>query len=59
MALIHPSDNLMVLVVRKKCDPVIYMTPGEVSNEWAAELLELMAKRLRREAQDGTHSPES
>jgi hypothetical protein len=47
MDLIRVRDHLMVAVVREDGEPGIYLAPGRITNEQAAQLLELMAKRLR------------
>ncbi len=47
---ISVCDQLLVYVIRADGEPAIYLAPGKVSNEQAAQLLELMAKNLRERA---------
>ena len=43
------EDQVLAFVVRKDGEPGIYLAPGLCTNEQAAQLLEMMATRLRQE----------
>jgi hypothetical protein len=46
------EDQVLVFVVRKDGEPGCYLAPGLCSKEQAARLFDMMAGRMRQEAEE-------